>query len=600
LQLASTRCLDAPLDSATSILDVLRWRALHHGRRRAFLFVDQDQSESEVTYEELDRRALAVAALLEGHTQPGATALLLYPQGLEFIAAFLGCLYGRVIAVPAQVPQSARYAERFLRIASDCGARLALTDRRTLASAGVSEPLLSGLNGARLIATDEAPAAGHDSGRPAAPDIDPESVAFLQYTSGATGPPRGVMITHRNMVENQRAITQASQPTPDTLYVSWLPMFHDMGLIGGVMHPLFIGAPGVLMAPGDFVRRPRRWVEYASRFRATNLVAPNFAYDLCAAAARQEHATRAHATPLDLSSLRAVWNGAEPIRAATLRRFDEAYGPNGFAHAAHFPCYGMAETTLLATVGQQGVPPRIVRVGAAALERGQAVEARADERAYELVSSGRVALGMRIEVVDAVSRVALPERAVGEIWISGTSVGKGYWSDPPQSRGPLDARLVGTQERFFRSGDLGFLWGGELFVLGRAADAIRSGARTLAAEQIEEAVERALGLRANCVAALPDAARSVRIVIEADRALLRAIRPDSAARKNGRPHASPAHTELATRVRASLRAACDIEVGRLLVVKPGGLPRTTSGKLRRFALREALSGGVAETVLDLA
>ena len=428
----------------------LRERALRTPSRIAYTFLRENGSEHTVCHAELAARVDALAGHMLAHAGPGARALLLYPAGIDFIVAFFACLAAGVVAVPAAPANRTRDGARLAALLADAAPALVLcapeaqaAPAAALARAGCSVPLLGEMKAA--------PAA-------VLPAPAENSVAFLQYTSGSTGQPKGVEVTHANIGANVAAIGSAFGFGPDSVMVSWLPPFHDMGLIGSIAAPMFIGFRSVLMAPGAFLRRPGAWLEAITRYRATCSGGPNFAWDLCL-----RRVSRLQKATLDLSSLEVLYNGAEPVRAATLARFIEAFGPCGLRLDAVFPCYGMAEATLLVAGGPRSRAPRIVGVDAAALERGEvcaAAEGMPGSRA--LVSCGLPAPGVEVAVIDPARCVPAAPGAIGELWIAGPAVARGYHERAQDSAQLFGLRIANAPPalagaRWLRSGDLGFV-----------------------------------------------------------------------------------------------------------------------------------------------
>ncbi|HEV7516296.1 MAG TPA: AMP-binding protein, partial [Thermoanaerobaculia bacterium] len=479
-----------------SLVDLLQARACGLPRR-AYTFLAKGEREvAHLTYAELDLRAHAVGARLAESGLAGQRALLLYPPGLEFIVAFFGCLYAGVVAVPAYPPGSQRGLPRLLAIAADARPAAVLTTGEVAAKLGALATQVPQLQQLRWLATDEmgdGPATGWE------PRPQPgEAPAFLQYTSGSTSTPKGVVVSHGNLLHNERMIRQAFEQSEESVIVGWLPLYHDMGLIGNVLQPLYAGASCYLMSPLDFLERPRRWLAAVSRYRATTSGGPNFAYDLCL-----RKIGPAEREGLDLSSWRVAFNGSEPVRSQTLNDFAAAFAPCGFRPAAFFPCYGLAEATLFVTGGTRGEAPRIAAFSPAALEADRAVPAP-DEGGRELVSSGRPWMGQEVIIVEPESRRRCAEGGVGEIWIAGPSVAQGYWRRPEATEEDFRARLADEPAAgpFLRTGDLGFLDGGELFVTGRLKDLIILRGRNLYPQDVEQLAERAdPALRPGCGAA---------------------------------------------------------------------------------------------------
>ncbi|HVR96174.1 MAG TPA: AMP-binding protein, partial [Thermoanaerobaculia bacterium] len=562
-----------------TLAGLLRARAAERRDRVAFTFLTDGEVEgARLTYAELDRRARTIAARLRSSVAPGERALLLYPPGLEFIAAFFGCLYAGVVAVPAYPPRLRDRSQARLRsIARDAEPRAALT----------TEAIFTGLTGtedglaARLpelasvlwlptdtLAADEVD--GQDL-----PEPDPESIAFLQYTSGSTSTPKGVMVTHANLLHNERMIGEAFGQDEDSVVVGWLPLYHDMGLIGNVLQPLHAGARCVLMAPVAFLQKPSRWLAAVSRYRATTSGGPNFSYDLCARRIGPEERAE-----LDLSSWRVAYNGAEPVREATLARFAESFASCGFRREAFYPCYGLAEATLFVSGGLQGRAPRVAGVDAAALERHEVAPAGGEEE-RRLVSNGWPWLGQRVVTADPETGVECPPGQVGEVWISGPSVARGYWRNPEATGRDFQAALTtltrGVEGPFLRTGDLGFLHDGELFVTGRIKDLVIIRGRNHYPQDLELTAERSHpDLRPGSGAAFSvdvDGEERLVVVQEVDR------RPQD-----------PVQT-IAEAVRRAVAEEHEVQVHEVVLVRAGTVPKTSSGKIQRHACLTLYLGG---------
>ncbi|HEV7786800.1 MAG TPA: fatty acyl-AMP ligase, partial [Thermoanaerobaculia bacterium] len=435
------------------LTEALRETAVSRPGQIAFTFLDEAGAATDLSYADLDRRALAIAARLQELGGAGQRALLLYPPGLEFVAAFLGCLYGGVVAVPAYPPTSERTLPRLLAIAQDARPVLALTTSARLDKLQTLAARLPGFDSLAWVETDRI--AADLAGAWRDPQPGPDTLAFLQYTSGSTAAPKGVMVSHGNLFHNEEMIRRAFGQSADSVIVGWLPLYHDMGLIGNVLQPLYLGAHCILQTPATFLQRPLSWLAAISRYRATTSGAPNFAYDLCVRRIGAEQRAG-----LDLASWEVAFNGAEPVRPDTLERFAAAFAPQGFRRKAFYPCYGLAEATLFVSGGGKGALPVVEAAGA----RG-------------LVGCGRPWMDQRLAVVDPESGRPVSDGQEGEIWISGPSVAQGYWGQPEATERDFRARLAGDpadagEGPFLRTGDLGFLRGGELFVTGRLKDLI--------------------------------------------------------------------------------------------------------------------------------
>jgi acyl-CoA synthetase (AMP-forming)/AMP-acid ligase II/acyl carrier protein len=567
------------MESLSNLVALLKRRAV--GRPSAgFTFLAQGEAESaNLTYAELDAQARALAALLRHEVPPGERALLLYPPGLEFIAAFFGCLYAGVVAVPAYPPRlHDRTQVRLRAIARDAAPRVVLSTAAIRAAVldgqetgGRLLASLPELQSARWIATDDPgiePAAA-ELAEPAA-----DALAFLQYTSGSTATPKGVMVTHANLLHNERMIGAAFEQDRESVVVGWLPLYHDMGLIGNVLQPLSTGARCVLLPPVAFLQKPLRWLAAIDRYRGTTSGGPNFAYDLCVRRIGAEERQG-----LDLSSWRVAFNGAEPVRAATLDRFAEAFVSCGFRRQAFYPCYGLAEATLFVAGGVHGVEPRVKTVASAALERHEVLPVEAGSReGRSFVGCGRGWSGQRVVIADLAAGTECPPGRVGEIWVSGPSVARGYWRRPEATERDFQAFLAGTGEGpFLRTGDLGFLADGELFVTGRSKDLIILRGRNHYPQDIELTVEQAdPALRSGCGAAFAvEVAGEERLVVvqEVERRLRDGL------------------AEVAERVRRAVAEEHEAQVHEVVLIRAGSLPKTSSGKVQRHACRAAYAAG---------
>src|SRR6185369_9200001 len=449
-----------------SLVEVLRWRAINQPDRLAYTFLtDVDSEEARLTYQQLDERSRAIAAWLQSVSEPGERALILYPPGLDYLATFFGCLYAGVVAVPVYPPRKNRNLERVLAIAESAGPTVLLTTGPTFTAVESFCSEHEILKRVRCVDTGSLGNETKDDWRE--PVVDESTLAFLQYTSGSTGSPKGVMLSHGNLLHNSTLLRQAFEYDSNSHCVSWLPIYHDMGLIGGVLQPLFGGYPCTLMAPASFLRSPVSWLQAISRHKGVISGGPNFAYQLCV-----ERITPEERSGLDLSGWSVAFNGAEPIHHETLKQFSSTFAAQGFRREAFYSCYGLAESTLIVSGGQRAVAPVIKTVVAKALERKEWLEAtNGDGRA--LVGCGNVLPGQRVELVNSDSLARCGANEVGEIWISGQSVGGGYWNSPEKTDEIFNAHLSDTGEGpFLRTGDLGALQDGELFVVGRLKDLI--------------------------------------------------------------------------------------------------------------------------------
>ncbi|MFD8913584.1 fatty acyl-AMP ligase [Streptomyces sp. NPDC059575] len=564
--------------------DALRLRSEKQPDETAYVFLrnGEDPAES-LTYRELHDAARLRAARFAAAGLSGRSAVLLYPSGLEFVRTLLGCMYGRVAGAPVQVPRRRDEVLRLRRIADDAGTSTVLTTTevvRDLRERFGDPPELAGLT---LLATDGPPPAagqpvpGEDIGTPA-----PEDIALLQYTSGSTGDPKGVMVTHANFLANVVETDELWPCEPHGTVVNWLPLFHDMGMLFGVVLPLWAGIPSYLMAPDAFIRRPARWLEALARFGGTHAAAPSFAYELCARAAAEGRTAEVG----DLSRWRVAANGAEPVRWGTIRSFTEAFAPYGFDPRAMCPGYGLAENTLKVTGTRQDREPGVLWLSAESLRDGVAEPVGASaEDAVPVVSSGGTVGRTRVRIVDPVTREELPEGRIGEIWVSGPCVAGGYLGRPDASEDTFRARVAqddGTAQ--LRTGDLGFLHGGQLHVTGRLKDVIIRKGRNHYPQDIELSAEHSVsGLRPNCAAAFScDDGTHERlvVVVEADGRVLNSLGAEA----------------LHRHVRDAVREAHRITPDEVLVVRRGALSKTSSGKVQRRACKRRYENGELRAV----
>ncbi|HEX4148430.1 MAG TPA: fatty acyl-AMP ligase, partial [Pirellulales bacterium] len=558
-----------------TLVEMLRLRALQSGNDLAFQFlVDGETDEANLTFAELDKRARTIAAWLQARGMSGERALLLFPAGLDFIAAFFGCLYAGVIAVPAYPPRMNRKLDRIQAIAADAEAQVALTIDNVLERV---QPLLAEtplLQSVQWLAVDKLPESIADDWTP--PAISADMLAFLQYTSGSTGTPKGVMLSHKNLMHNCAMISHGFELTRSGSGMFWLPSYHDMGLVGGILQPIFVGRPNVLMSPMSFLTRPYRWLQAISRYRTTVSGGPNFAYDLCVRKVTAEQRDK-----LDLSNWVLAFNGAEPVRAETLDRFTEMFEPCGFRREVFYPCYGLAEATLLVSGGQKYVAPVVRAFEAKALENREVEPLTVGaEGGRLLVGTGQALLDQAILIVQPQTRLRCAPGEVGEIWVRGPSVAQGYWRRREETEHSFRARISDTGEGpFLRTGDLGFFDGSELFIAGRLKDLIIIRGLNHYPHDIELTVEKShASLRPGCGAALSvdidDEPRLV-IVYEIER------------------HQSADTDAVFAAIRREVSREHELPVDAIRLVRSGSIPKTSSGKIQRHACR---SGFVANTL----
>ena len=561
-----------------TLVDLVRHRAQYQPEEVAFVYlVDGEQEQISLTNRELDRQARAIAGWLQSLGLAGERALLLYPPGLEFIAAFFGCLYAGVVAVPVYPPRRNRSLERIQAIADDAEAKVALTTDVVLRRV---DPLIDQtphLKQLTWLATCHVPQ--WIENRWETPSIRGDTLAFLQYTSGSTGTPKGVVLNHTNLLHNSALIAYAFEHTRSGLGVFWLPSYHDMGLIGGILQPLYVGRPNVLMSPMAFLQKPYRWLAAITRFGGTTSGGPNFAYDLCI-----RKITAEQKAALDLSTWQVAFNGAEPVHAETIDRFCEAFGPCGFRREAFYTCYGLAEATLIVSGGFVKKPPAVRSFEAAALTRHLVVPRDAGaggadaDRVRPLVGCGQTMPDQEILIVDPETRGECPAEQIGEIWVRGPSVAQGYWRQPEATDATFRAYLSDSNEGpFLCTGDLGFLRDGELFVTGRIKDLIIFRGVNVYPQDIEKTVESSHPhLVSNGGAAFTvdsDGAERLVVVQEVERR-----------RHEGLDAAVDA-------IRRAVSREHELPVEAIVLVQAGSIPKTSSGKIQRYACRKAFLEG---------
>jgi acyl-CoA synthetase (AMP-forming)/AMP-acid ligase II len=578
---------------ASTLVDLLRYRVNELPERVAYTFlIDGETDAISLTYQELDRKVRAIAAQLQSLCSPGDRVLLLYPPGLDYIAAFFGCLYAGVVAVPAYPPRPNRSLSRLQSIINDASANIALTTSSVYSSLERILAQTPGLEKLQWLASDRISLDLGD--RWSEPRIDSETLAFLQYTSGSTAEPKGVKISHDNLLHNLKSIHQCFQHHSESRGVIWLPPYHDMGLIGGILQPLYGGFPVALMSPLMFLQNPIRWLQAITRYKATTSGAPNFAYDLCVRKVKPEQLTN-----LDLSSWEVAFNGAEPINYDTLEQFTNTFARCGFRPEAFYPCYGMAEATLIVSGGDKTAPVVVNHLQGEALEQNRIVPADAGaENSRILVGCGKSLPDQQVVIVhpEHLTRSKIGE--VGEIWVWGSSVAKGYWGQPEESKRTFEAYLIDTGEGpFLRTGDLGFTHNGELFVTGRLKDVIIINGRNHYPQDLERTVEQSNSfIRPSCAASFAvniNGEEKLVILAEIDRRywdLSKVSESKDTATKQDNPDAK----ELIRSIRQAVSKHHDLQVYETLLLKPGSIPKTSSGKIQRHVCRAEFFAGTLE------
>ena len=556
-------------DAHRTIAGILRYRSSRQPNQIAYRFLADDGVEcAEITYRELDEGAKRVAGWIQSRNASGNPVPLIFSAGLDFIYAFYGCLYAETCVVPLSLPSVAEGASRTRAALAEVSPSVVLVANK------VRERLYreladdSGRLEFELVPFEEVTESNLQWREPR---FDADSLALLQFTSGSIASPKGVKISHRNLLHNVGLMSTASRVSADSVGVSWLPHFHDMGLVGGILMPLCIGFPVTLMSPSSFTRRPIRWLETISKARATISGAPNFGYEHCLREIEREDLRS-----IDLSSWNTAFSGAEPIRPETIARFCARFGEAGFRKEALFPCYGLAEATLMVS-GQHWSEASEQKFSRSSLQEGAAQAVEDDDDCTTLVSSGPVLQGHRVLIVDPKTKSVCGADGVGEVWIESDSVGSGYWNRPDESIEVFRAQPSGHDGgRFLRTGDLGFLWRNQLFITGRQKDLLIIRGANFYPQDIEHALEAAVPtLRAGFGAAFTvegDREEKLVIVYELDKA-------------SRQPNVE------FDRIVATLARQFGLQVHAVALVKRNRLPRTTSGKIKRQTCRSDFIAG---------
>ena len=573
----------SPLKVPGNLIGVLRRHAEERPDKPIFVYSLEDQSEqATLTYAQFDRRARAIAARLQDMGFAGQRVLLVYPSGLDFVTAFFGCLYAGCVAVPTYPPHRHRMLDRFHVITADAGARVALS---TASAAAQFKSMIESESGQSAnfsqipwVATDEIPDALAEQWNE--PDIAPEMLAMLQYTSGSTSQPKGVMISHANLMDNIQAIDRAFGLHREDISVFWLPMYHDMGLVGGVLVPMFAGVKTILMSPTTFLQSPFTWLAAISKYRASISGGPNFAYDLCV-----RKITSEQKAALDLSSWKLAFSGAEPVEAAILEQFAASFAQCGFNPEALYPCYGLAEATLMVSGPKRGSGAVIKAFNDTALTENRVVPVPDDMRHTRVVSCGAPVGATRVKIVDSQTHTEVVPGRAGEIWISGASVGQGYWHKPDLTRNSFNVHLSDTGEGpFLRTGDLGFMWDDQLYIAGRREDLIVVRGLNRYPHDIEVTARRSHPLlEAGYGAAFAVGDNGTQRLV-----LVHEIR------HNGRMDFTP----VLNAIRTAVLDEHDLALDSIMLIRCGTISRTSSGKIQRHVCRKAFLAGEIKPIAE--
>jgi acyl-CoA synthetase (AMP-forming)/AMP-acid ligase II len=551
---------------------LLRDRAARHPERIVYRFLERGTETGTLTFGQLDQRVRDISAMLTARNLVGERVGLVFAPGLDFMAAFWGCLCAGAIAVPVFPPRDRPTGARMASILKDAGATTVLTTKEVLSRTRLLRWTDSNLRKFAWLSVDKLPASTPTELPQRA--ADPNAVAFLQYTSGSTSDPKGVMVTHRNLHNNARVIEEAAQLSEASVIVGWIPLYHDMGLIGNVLQAVYSGAPYVGMSPVDFLLRPFDFLKAISTYRGTASAMPNFGFELA-----MRKVTAAQRATLDLSSWTTCLNGAEQVRLDTLIRFANQFADSGLSPFALRPTYGLAESTLIVSLGEFASPIQVLYADAEELERHRVCCVDASHpQARALVGCGRPRPGQTVAIVDPETLIPCGPEEVGEIWLAGDSIAAGYWGREELTRQVFGARPLGTAKTYLRTGDLGFLHEGELFMTGRLKDVIILRGRNVYPQDIELSVERAdESLRRGCCAAVAvELDGEERLVVVAE--VRREFDPKRV-------------VEVIDAVRRCVQE--DNEVGPFAVqlLAAGTIPKTSSGKLRRRAIGTAYKAG---------
>ena len=568
-----------PAPQFATLVDLLRHRAQHQPDQLAYQFLEDGKKEAAAyTHQALDQQARAIAALLQQSEAKGERALLLYPQGVEVMAAFCGCLYAGVIAIPVPPPDAGRMKRalpRLREIVKDAAASYVLSTQRIIELFQESDVEFPEFDTMTWIDTEQVDLSLADQWQD--PQVDKDVLAYLQYTSGSTSVPKGVMLSHYNLMHHSAYLQRACGYTPDGATVTWMPYFHDYGLVEGLIQPLYTGVPCYIMSPLAFVKRPQRWLEAISKYGATHSQAPNFAYDQCVR--RVKPAKR---EGLDLSRWKAAGNAAEPINPRVMREFAEAYAPHGFQWTTFAPAYGLAEATLLVSSKPVGTEPVILPVNADALEQGKVALAAAGEACRDTVSCGQLVCETEVVIANPDTYVRCQPDEVGEI-----GVAAGYWKRPEVSRETFGARLAGESGGpYLRTGDLGFLRKGELYITGRIKDLIIIRGTNHYPQDIEWTVQHLSDVLR------PDYGAAFSIIDDGEEKLVvvQEVERQHQLTLNGE--------EILADIRQAISEVHELQVSAIALVKSGNVLKTSSGKIQRRACRSSFLAGTLEVIAD--
>lgn len=566
----------------TTIPQILHTRATTTPDKTAYIYLhDGEENAEHITYQQLHEDACSIAALLLKNHRRGERALMLFHPGTHFLRALYGCFYAGIIAVPAYAPRKNRSLDRIKTLVADCSATIVLSESGIHDAFNRSFSDLEELKSMHWITVDNREQAS--ANRSVAPILAlPDEIALLQYTSGSTGQPKGVMVTHANIACNNEFLRQSFSLTTDSVSVSWLPAFHDMGLIEAVLEPVYTGFPGVLMPPVAFIQKPVRWLRAIQKYKGTHGGAPNFAFDLCV-----DGIPEAERKGLDLSTMETLYSGSEPVRKETFERFVEAYAPYGIKAQMLNPSYGMAETTLIISGPPALRGPVYLGVSASAFENNLIITGRPnDTDTRYLVGVGKPWLDTEVIIVDPETTIPITDNRIGEIWVAGSIVTAGYWNNEVLTGEVYRAQIFNdnTGKHYLRTGDLGFFFNGELFITGRLKDLIILQGKNYYPQDIEYLTEQAHpAIRSAAVAAFSaEIGNSERLVIvaEVERTYLRNFNAE----------------EISNAIREAIAGELEQDVYAVLLLRTTSIPKTSSGKIQRKACKQGFLGKTLDIV----
>ncbi len=568
----------------STLVELLSWRATHQSDQLAYMFLTDGKTEGpKFTYQELDRQARAIAAMLQQHNARGERALLLYPQGLDVMAAFLGSLYSGVIAIPVPPPDAGRLKRalpRLRAIVKDANAKFALTNQRVLSILQDSELDFPEFQEMTWLATEDIDPELADQWQD--PEIQPETLAYLQYTSGSTSTPKGVMISHHNLIHHCHYLQKACGYDAESVSITWMPYFHDYGLVEGLTEPLYNGHPCYVMSPLAFIKQPVRWLQAISRYKGTHSQAPNFAYEQCILRVNEQQLAT-----LDLSSWVAAGNAAEPINPRVLEQFFEKFAPCGFRWETFAPAYGLAENTLLVSTSPRNTSPVLCLVKKSAIEHNKIEEATSwSSEVRAIPGCGRLVCDTQVAIVNPDTLKRCLPNEVGEIWVADPSVAGGYWNRPAESEETFRAKIADSNDgTFLRTGDLGFLKDGELFITGRMKDLIIIRGTNHYPQDLEWTVQQIH----NCLRPDYGAAFSVDVDGVEHLVIVQEVKRHSEAFEP---------EEVISNIRQAIAEIHELQVYAVALVKPGNVLKTSSGKIQRRACKASFLAGELGVLAD--